>query len=257
MFQSGMNPTLGTTFMVATMAIAVPSAIKVFNWMGTMWRGSLVFHTPMLNGIAFVAMFTIGGLSGIFMASTPVDMYIHDTYYIVAHIHYVLFGGSLFAIFGGIYFWFPKMFGKMMSERLGKVHFIGTFIFYNLTFFPMHLLGMGGHMRRIYDPTQYQFLQPLQPMNKFISISAFLLFVSQLPFIWNFCYSLFKGAKAPLNPWRDNGLEWTVPSPAPHGNFATTPTVYHGPYEFSHPDAAEDFLPQNQPLPARAAQEAR
>jgi cytochrome c oxidase subunit 1 len=251
MFQSGMNPTLGTTFMIATMAIAVPSAIKVFNWMGTMWRGSLHFHTPMLNGIAFVALFTIGGLSGIFMASTPVDMYIHDTYFIVAHIHYVLFGGSLFAIFGGIYFWFPKMFGRMMSEPLGKIHFALTFIFYNLTFFPMHMLGMGGHMRRIYDPTQYQFLQPLQPMNKFISISAFLLFVSQLPFVWNFCYSLFRGAKAPLNPWRDNGLEWTIPSPAPHGNYEVTPTVHHGPYEFSHPDAAEDFLPQNQPLPAR------
>ena len=249
MFQSGMNPRLGTTFMVSTIVIAVPSAIKVFNWMGTMWRGSIHFTTPMLNGIAFVAMFTIGGLSGIFMASTPVDMYIHDTYFIVAHIHYVLFGGSLFAIFAGIYFWFPKMFGRMMSEPLGKVHFVLTFLAYNLTFFPMHILGIGGHMRRIYDPSQYDFLKPLQPMNTFISVSAFALLVAQLPFVWNFFHSLFRGRKAEMNPWRDNGLEWTVPSPPPHGNFAHTPTVHHGPYEFSHPDAPEDFLPQNQPLP--------
>ncbi len=250
MFQSGMNPRLGTTFMISTMVIAVPSAVKVFNWLGTMWRGDIHFHTPMLNAIAFVSMFTIGGLSGIFMANTPVDIYIHDTYFIVAHIHYVLFGGSLFAIFAGIYFWFPKMFGRMMSERWGKVHFWGTFVFYNLVFFPMHLLGMGGHMRRIYDPSQYEFLQPLSGMNRFVSVSAFLLGLAQLPFIVNFFWSLFRGQKADINPWRDNGLEWTVPSPPPHGNFAHTPTVYHGPYEFSHPGAAEDFLPQNQPAPA-------
>jgi cytochrome c oxidase subunit 1 len=246
MFQSGMNPMLGTSFMISTMVIAVPSAIKTFNWMGTLWRGNIHFHTPMLNALAFVSMFVIGGLSGIFMASTPVDIFQHDTYFIVAHIHYVLFGGSLFAIFGAIYFWYPKMFGRMMSERLGKVHFVLTFIFYNLTFFPMHFLGMTGHMRRIYDPTQYEFLRPYQGTNRLITISAFLLLASQLPFIWNFFWSLRKGAKAPLNPWRDNGLEWTVPSPPPHGNFAITPTVHHGPYEFSSPLTTEDFLPQNQ-----------
>jgi cytochrome c oxidase subunit 1 len=253
MFQSGMNPTLGTTFMVSTVLIAVPTAIKVFNWMGTMWRGNIRFHTPMLNAVAFVAMFVIGGLSGIFMASTPVDMYIHDTYFIVAHIHYVLFGGSLFATFAGIYFWYPKMFGRMMDERLGRVHFALTFITYNLTFFPMHLLGTAGHMRRIYDPNTYEFLRPLQPMNTFITISAFLLFLAQLPFAWNFFWSLRKGAPADRNPWRDNGLEWQTSSPPPHGNFERTPTVLHGPYEFSHPDAAEDYLPQNQPLPAKGA----
>jgi len=188
----------------------------------------------------------IGGLSGIFMASTPVDIFQHDTYFIVAHIHYVLFGGSLFAIFGAIYFWYPKMFGRMMSERLGKVHFVLTFVFYNLTFFPMHFLGMTGHMRRIYDPTQYEFLRPYQGTNRLITVGAFLLLASQLPFIWNFFWSLRKGAKAPLNPWRDNGLEWTVPSPPPHGNFATTPTVHHGPYEYSSPLTTDDYLPQNQ-----------
>ncbi len=248
MFQSGMNPLLGTSFMISTMAIAVPSAIKVFNWLGTIWRGNIQFHTPMLNSIAFVAMFTIGGLSGIFMASNSVDIFIHDTYYIVAHIHYVLFGGSLFGIFAAIYFWYPKMFGRLMSERWGKIHFALTFTFYNLTFFPMHILGMGGHMRRIYDPNQYEFLQRFQGMNKFISISAFLLFASQIPFIVNFFWSLFRGKKSGMNPWRDNGLEWTIPSPAPHGNFEVTPTVYRGPYEFSSPEVEEDFLPQDLPL---------
>jgi len=245
MFQSGMNPTLASTFMVSTIVIAVPSAIKVFNWLGTLWRGSIHFTTPMLNALAFVSMFIIGGLSGIFMASTPVDMYIHGTYFIVAHIHYVLFGGSLFAVFAGIYFWYPKMFGRQMSERWGKVHFALTFVFYNCTFFPMHILGIGGEMRRIYDPTVYDFLKPLQPINVFITISAFLLGLSQLVFAVNFIGSLFKGEKAALNPWRDTGLEWTVPSPPPHGNFAETPHVYHGPYEYSVPGMAEDFLPVN------------
>ena len=249
MFMSGMNPTLGSSFMVSTMVIAVPSAIKTFNWMGTMWRGNLKLHVPMLNAVAFVAMFVIGGLSGIFMAATPVDMFIHDTYFIVAHLHYVLFGGSLFALFGAITYWFPKMFGRMMNERWGKIHFWLTFLFYNLTFFPMHTLGMGGHMRRIYDPTQYDFLKPYQPLNEFISYAAFALFAVQLIFMANFIWSLFRGRKAELNPWHDNGLEWTLPSPAPHGNWETVPTVYRGPYEFSSPLVEEDYLPQSRKLP--------
>jgi cytochrome c oxidase subunit 1 len=177
-------------------------------------------------------------------------MYIHGTYFIVAHIHYVLFGGSLFAIYAGIYFWFPKMFGKQLDERLGKVHFALTFVFYNLTFFPMHILGLGGEMRRIYDPTVYDYLRPMQPINVFITVSAFLLFASQLLMAWNIVRTLVRGKKAEINPWHDCGLEWTVPSPPPHGNFETTPTVYHGPYEFSVPGAAQDYIPVNQPLPA-------
>jgi cytochrome c oxidase subunit 1 len=247
MFMSGMNPTLGTSFMVSTLVIAVPSAIKTFNWMGTLWRGNIQFRTAHLCAYAFVALFVIGGLSGVFMAATPVDIFIHDTYFIVAHIHYVLFGGSLFAIFGGIYYWFPKMFGRMMNERWGKVHFWATFVLYNLAFFPMHNLGMAGHMRRIYDPTEYEFLRPLQPLNRWITVCAFLLFLAQVPFVVNFFWSLFRGAKAPLNPWKDNGLEWTVPSPPPHGNFAVTPTVYRGPYEYSSPESEDDYLPQNVP----------
>jgi cytochrome c oxidase subunit 1 len=248
MFMSGMNPTLGTGFMISTLLISVPSAIKVFNWMGTMWRGNIQFHVPMLHAVSFVAMFVIGGLSGVFMAASPVDIYIHDTYFIVAHLHYVLFGGSLFAIFASITYWYPKMFGRLMSPRWGKVHFWLTFVFYNLVFFPMHQLGLHGHMRRLYDPTQYEFLKPLQPLNTFISISAFLLFASQLIFAVNFIASWFTGAKAGPNPWHDNGLEWTLPSPPPHGNFAVTPTVYRGPYEYSSPLVEEDWLPQDRRL---------
>ncbi len=257
MFQSGMNPRLGTGFMISTLLIAVPSAIKTFNWMGTMWLGSLRFHVPMLHAISFVAMFVIGGLSGMFMASTPVDIYIHDTYFIVAHIHYVLFGGSLFAIFGAVTYWYPKMFGRLMNPFWGKVHWLLTFVFFNCTFFPMHTLGVYGHMRRIYDPTQYEFLQPLMGINRFITISAFLLFASQIIFVVNFVMGWFRGARAGENPWEDNGLEWTVPSPPPHGNFATVPTVHHGPYEYSAPGVVEDYLPQNRPLPGGAGRDAR
>ena len=247
MFQSGMNPALGTTFMITTMVIAVPSAIKTFNWLGTLWKGNIHFTTPMLHALAFVSMFVIGGLSGIYMANTPVDIFIHDTYFIVAHIHYVLFGGSLFAIFGGLHYWYPKMFGRMMSESLGKIHFVLTFIFFNATFFPMHILGVGGHMRRVYNPVVYDFLKDLQGINVFITISAVLLGISQLVLVVNFFWSMFKGKVAENNPWKANSLEWAAPSPPPHGNFGETiPTVYRGPYEYSVPGAKEDYLPQHQ-----------
>ncbi len=247
MFMSGMNPMLGTTFMFTTIVIAVPSAIKVFNWLGTIWRGSIHFHVPFLNSVAFVALFIIGGLSGIFMASTPVDIPIHDTYFIVAHIHYVLFGGSLFAIFAGITFWFPKMFGRLMHEGWGKVHFAGTFVLYNLAFFPMHGLGLEGMMRRLYDPMQYEYLQHLRPWNEFISYAVFGLFAFQLIFMVNFFVSIRRGKRAGPNPWRANSLEWSAPSPPPHGNFERMPVVFHGPYEYSIPGAEEDFLLQSDP----------
>jgi cytochrome c oxidase subunit 1 len=250
MFQSGMNPVLGMTFMISTMAIAVPSAIKTFNWLGTLWGGNIQFTVPMLHALAFVAMFVIGGLSGIFMASTPVDAFIHDTYFIVGHIHYVLFGGSLFAGFAGINFWYPKMFGRMMNKTIGRIHFFITFIAFNCTFFPMHILGVGGHMRRIYDPNMYAHLQHLQPINTFETVSAIVLGFAQLIFVFNIFYSLFKGEKAGNNPWHSNTLEWTIPSPAGHGNFDEIPTVYHGPYEYSSPLTKEDYLPQNQPIGA-------
>jgi len=255
MFQSGMNPALGTAFMISTMEIAVPSAIKTFNWLGTLWGGNIRLTTPMLFSLGFVSMFVIGGLSGIYMASTPVDIYIHDTYFIVAHIHYVVFGGSIFGAFAAIYFWFPKMFGRMMNERLGKLHFWGTLIGFNWTFFPMHLLGLAGHMRRIYNPTQYDFLRPIQHWNQIITYGALFLGASQLLVVVNFFWSMFAGKLAGKNPWQANTLEWEAPSPPPHGNFpGPLPTVYRGPYEYSSPLVAEDYLPQARRLdPSSAA----
>lgn len=253
MFQSGMSSALGATFMASTMVIAVPTAVKVFNWLGTLWRGNIVFHSPMLYAIAFVAMFVIGGFSGVFLASTPVDIFLHDTYFVVAHIHYVLFGGSLFALYAAITYWYPKMFGRMMNERVNKVHFALTFILFNLVFFPMHNLGNAGMMRRIYDYTGYPFLEGLQGLNQFISIGAFALFAAQLIYAGNFVWSLFRGEKAKRNPWNANSLEWSAPSPPPHGNFAETPRVYRGPYEYSSPESDEDFLPQDRPPSTRPA----
>ena len=245
MFQSGMNPTLGTTFAVSTMFIAVPSAIKTFNWLGTLWGGNIRFTAAMWNAIAFVAMFVIGGLSGIFMASTAVDVHIHDTYFIVAHIHYVLFGGTMFGIFGAIYFWYPKMFGRMMSEALGKWHFWLSFIFFNGTFFAMHILGIAGFPRRIADYMNYATYAHFKPMNQFITYCAFALGVTQILFMINFIGSWFWGKKAPSNPWEATTLEWAdTTSPPPHGNFAKVPVVHHGPYEYSNPLVEEDWLAQ-------------
>jgi cytochrome c oxidase subunit 1 len=244
MFQSGMDPRLGTGFMIATIMIALPSAVKTFNWLATTWGANIQYTTAMLNALAFVSMFVIGGLSGIFMAATPVDVYFHDTYFIVAHIHYVLFMSSVFGIFGAIYFWFPKMFGRMLNEPWGKVHFALTFIFSNCTFFPMHIIGIGGHPRRYYDPTLYKFLEPFQSLNVFITVSALLLGFAQFIFLANFFWSLFWGKKADINPWHSNTLEWTAVSPPPHGNFGDLPIVRRGPYEYGVPDVEADYVTQ-------------
>jgi cytochrome c oxidase subunit 1 len=251
MFTSGMNPALGMTFMVSTVMIALPSAVKVFNWIGTLWGGRLQFNTVMLNCIAFVSMFIVGGLSGIFMAAVPVDIYIHDTYFIVAHFHYVLFGATLFGCFGAIQFWFPKMYGRMMSERLGKLHFILTFIGFNGTFFPMHLLGVSGMPRRYADPYLHPYLEHLLPMNQFMTICAILMGCAQFILLFNFFYSRRCGQECGRNPWNANGLEWSAPSPPGHGNFESVPVVFRGPYEYSDPNHSEDFWLQTDPAKSK------
>ena len=250
MFTSGMNPALGMTFMTSTIMISLPSAIKTFNWIGTMWDGKLQFNAVFLNCAGFVTLFIVGGLSGIYMAAVPVDIYFHDTYFIVAHFHYVLFGATLFGVFGAIQFWFPKMFGRMMNDTVARWHFALTFIGFNGTFFPMHLLGMAGMPRRYADPGLHAYLEHLAPMNQFITWSAIFMGFAQFLLIGNFVISALRGPKCGRNPWRANGLEWFAPSPPGHGNFDIPPVCYRGPYEYSSPLVDDrDYLMQTDYLP--------
>jgi len=250
MFTSGMNPALGMTFMISTMMIALPSAVKVFNWIGTIWGGKVQFNTVTLNCVAFVSMFIVGGLSGIFMAAVPVDIYFHDTYFIVAHFHYVLFGATLFGCFAAIPYWFPKMFGRSMNETVGKLHFTLTFIGFNGTFFPMHLLGIAGFPRRYADPYIHPYMEHLMPMNQLMTLFAIVMGFAQILLLANFVYSIFCGPRVGRNPWKANGLEWFAPSPPGHGNFDVLPVVYRGPYEYSSPEVDDrDYLMQTDYLP--------
>src|SRR5438132_988467 len=254
MFVSGMNPFLGSVFTLTTLLIAVPSAIKTFNWLGTIWGARIRFQVPGLFALGFVSMFVSGGLSGIFLGTSAADIQLQDTYFVVAHFHLVMAIAPLFAAFAGLYFWFPKMFGRFMNETLGKIHFWLSFIGVYCVFFPMHIIGIGGQMRRIYDPTQYAFLVPQQPVNVFISLAAFVLGSAQLVFLANFFVSIFAGKRVmERNPWHANGLEWVSAIPAGHGNFGEElPTVYRWPFDYSVPGEKEDFIPQNVPATVTA-----
>ena len=249
-YVSGLDPRLAMPFSITTIIISVPFAFIIFSIIATLWRGSIMFSAAMLFALGSLGVFIFGGLTGIFNGSAPLDIYIHDTYFVVAHFHYTLFSVVLFGGFAGIYYWFPKMFGRMMNEALGKIHFWLTFIFFNSVFIPMHLVGLRGMMRRIANPMQYEFLKPLEPLNAFITLSAILLLLSQLFFVINFFMSLVRGKAAERNPWQANTLEWTTTSPPPHDNFAAPPTVYRGPYEYSAPDSPQDWQPQDRPLTA-------
>jgi cytochrome c oxidase subunit 1 len=249
MFVSGMSPFLGSVFTLTTLFIAVPSAVKTFNWLGTVWGARIRFTSAALFSIAFISLFVSGGLSGIFLGTSAADIQLNDTYFPVAHFHLVMAIAPLFAAFAGLYYWFPKMFGRFMNETLGKVHFWVSFVGVYMVFFPMHVLGIGGQMRRIYDPLQYIFLQPQQILNVIITISAFCLATVQLVFIANFFISIFAGKKATEgNPWHATTLEWTTPCPPGHGNFADElPTVHRWAFDYGVPNAPGDFLPQTSP----------
>jgi cytochrome c oxidase subunit 1 len=245
MFTAGLNPVVAMAFQISTIAIAIPSAIKVFNWIGTMWGGRIQATSPMLYAIGFVSVFILGGMSGIMMAIVPVDLHIHDTPFIVAHFHFILAGSSLFGIFAGVAYWYPKMFGRMLNEPLSKLHFLLTYVFLCGTFLLMHQQGLAGVPRRVADPYFSERLAQFQPVNKFITYCAIGMGFSQLLLVFNMLWSRFFGKIAGPNPWKANTLEWSAPSPPPHGNWGDeTPVVLRGPHEYSVPGASQDYLPQ-------------
>ncbi len=227
MFTSGMDPLLRIPFMITSMIIAVPTGVKIFSWLATIWGGKLRFTTAMMFALGFISMFLIGGLSGIFLASVPIDIHVQDTYFVVAHLHYVLFGGSVLALYAGLYYWYPKITGRMLNEKLGQLHFWLNFIGFNLTFLPQHTLGLDGMPRRVAD-----YAPEFAGLNLVSTIGAMLLAFSTLPFILNALLSLKRGAAAGKNPWRALGLEWTISSPPPVHNFPVPPEVDADPYGY-------------------------
>ena len=248
MFVTGMNPFLGSVFMFLTLIIAVPSAVKGFNYISTLWRGNLHFTPGMLFAIGMVSLFVSGGLTGIILGNSALDIQLHDTYFVVAHFHLVMGASAAFGLFAGVYHWFPKMYGKMMNKTLGQIHFWLTFVGLYLVFTPMHYLGIAGFPRRYYQFTSYDFTSSFSDMNTFISAAAIFTFIAQFVFLVNFFYSIFKGKKASQNPWKSTTLEWTTPVVPVHGNWpGEIPAVYRWPYDYSKPGAKEDFIPQTVP----------
>jgi len=246
-FIAGIDPRLATPFSITTILISVPIGITLFAFIATLWRGSISFQTPMLFALGMIAVFLLGGVTGIHNGVPATDIYIHDTYFVVAHFHYALIPSVFFAFFAAFYYWFPKMFGRRTYEWLGQLHFWGTFVFMNVTFLPMFFLGLMGHHRRIANPHFFEALRTPEAdrLQWIATLGAIGLFASQIPLILNLILSLVRGVRAEKNPWRANTLEWTVDSPPPHGNFANVPVVRRGPYEYSAPGHSEDYLPQD------------
>ena len=254
MFVTGMNPFLGSVFVFTTLLIAIPSAVKVFNYITTLWKGSLVLTPAMLFAIGLVSTFITGGVTGIILADSALDIMLHDTYFVVAHFHIVMGMSAVFGMFAGVYHWFPKMFGRMMNTRLGYAHFWVTIIGAYGVFFPMHFVGLAGAPRRYYDYSSYSefdnnSFELMVDLNEIISAFAIIAAVGQVLFLFNFFYSIFRGPKAPQNPWNSTTLEWTTPVEHIHGNWpGELPTVHRWPYDYSKPGATSDFITQDTPL---------
>ena len=249
MFITGMNPFLGSVFTFTTLLIAIPSAVKAFNYITTLWKGNIQFTPAMLFSIGLVSTFVAGGLTGIILGDSALDINVHDTYFVVAHFHIVMGLSAIFGMFAGVYHWFPKMYRRMMNKGLGYLHFWLTFISAYGVFFPMPFTGLAGLPRRYYSNAEFPIFDELQDINVIISMFAILGGIAQLIFIFNFFYSMWRGPKAPQNPWRSNTLEWTTPVEHIHGNWpGEIPSVHRWPYDYSKPGHDEDFVPQSTPL---------
>jgi len=249
MFITGMNPFLGSVFVFTTLLIAIPSAIKVFNYIATLWRGNLQFTPAMLFSIGLVSTFITGGLTGLILGDSALDINVHDTYFVVAHFHIVMGLSAIFGMLAGVYHWFPRMYGRLMNLKLGYIHFWGTFICAYGTFFPMHFLGMAGLPRRYYSNSAFPMFDNLVDINEIVSFFAIAGALIQVVFFFNFFYSIFRGPVSPQNPWKSNTLEWTAPVARIHGNWpGKIPAVHRWAYDYSKPDMDDDFVPQTVPL---------
>jgi cytochrome c oxidase subunit 1 len=247
-FVAGIDPRMANVFTITTLLISIPVAEMLFAYIATLYGGSIQFTTAMLFALAFLAEFLIGGVTGIFLGASGADIYLHDTYFVVAHFHYTFIPIAIIASYAGIYYWFPKMFGRFLNETLGKIHFWLTVIPFNFTFLPLFYLGASGEHRRIYSYLNYPDLATpeLQTLRIIATVSLIVMLLGQIPFFINVVMSLISGKKAGANPWKANTLEWLAPSPPPHGNFEVFPEVYRGPYEYSVPGRAQDYWPQNE-----------
>ncbi len=248
MFITGMNPFLGSVFVFTTLLVAIPSAVKVFNYLATLWKANIVLSPAMLFAIGLVSFFISGGLTGIILGDSALDINLHDTYFVVAHFHIVMGSSAIFGMFAGVYHWFPRMFGRMMDKRLGYLHFWITILAVYGTFFPMHFVGLSGAPRRYYAYTAYEGFNAALNINALISVFAILGGLAQLIFVFNFFYSMYRGKRSVQNPWKSNTLEWTAPVEHLHGNWpGEIPTVHRWPYDYGKPGAEDDFIPQTTP----------